>query len=131
METSNYESFVETIKSQMQIMADAISFNFTTLTDRIENVDGDLQEKFNTVTKYFTFDIDGLIIGQTDNPYKVVIDNDRYSMTVNDVEVLWLDAEGKAHIPELAVTRKMNMFGYLMNQDEQGNVNCEYIGGES
>lgn len=129
VETSNYESFVETVQAQMKIMSEAISLNFTTLTDSIKNVDGDLQEKFNVITKYFTFNVDGLTIGQTDNPYKVVIDNDRYSMIVNDVEVLWLDAEGKAHIPELDISKKFNLLGYHIEQDESGNLNCEYIGG--
>lgn len=131
LETSNFEAFQETVQSQLKILADEISLNFTTMTDQIENVNGDLQEKFNTITKYFTFDINGLTIGQADNPYKVVIDNDRYSMQVNGVEVLWLDGEGKAHIPELEVTTKFNLFGYLIDQDEGGNVNCEYVGGEA
>lgn len=130
VETSNYEEFRSTVEAQLSIMAEEISFNFTSMTDLIENVNGDLQEKFNTITKYFTFDIDGMTIGQTDSSYKVVIDNDRYSMLVNGVEVLWLDGEGKAHIPEIAVTRKMNLFGYLVNQDENGNINCEYVGGD-
>lgn len=128
VETSNYESFVESVQSQLKVMADEIALNFTTLTDSIENVDGDLQEKFNTITKYFTFDIDGLTIGQSDSPYKVVIDNDRYSMLVNDTEVLWI-ANGKVHTPEISVTKKINMFGYLVKEDENGNLNCEYVGG--
>ena len=131
VETGNFTSFKETVESQLKILSDEISLNFTSVTDQIENVNGDLQEKFNTITKYFTFDIDGLTIGQTDNPYKVVIDNDRYSMLVNGVEVLWFDAEGKAHIPEVEVTRKMKMFGYLIEEDESGNVNCEYVGGDA
>lgn len=131
VETANYEAFVETVQAQLKIMSDAISLNFTSLTDEIKNVDGDLQEKFNTITKYFTFNIDGLTIGQADNPYKVVIDNDRFSMIVNDVEVLWLDGEGKAHIPELDISKKFNILGYLIEQDESGNLNCEFIGGES
>ena len=130
VETSNYESFKETIQAQLQIVADQISLNFTEMTSQIEEVNGDLQEKFNIITKYFTFDVDGLTIGQTDSAYKVVIDNDRYSMLVNDVEVLWI-ANGKVHTPEIAVTKKMNIFGYLLKQDDQGNVNCEYVGGES
>ena len=130
VETSNYESFKETIQAQLQIVADQISMNFTEMTSQIEEVNGDLQEKFNIITKYFTFDVDGLTIGQTDSAYKVVIDNDRYSMLVNDVEVLWI-ANGKVHTPEIAVTKKMNVFGYLIKQDDKGNVNCEYVGGES
>ena len=130
VETSNYESFKETIQAQLQIVADQISMNFTEMTSQIEEVNGDLQEKFNIITKYFTFDVNGLTIGQTDSAYKVVIDNDRYSMLVNDVEVLWI-ANGKVHTPEIAVTKKMNVFGYLIKQDDKGNVNCEYVGGES
>ena len=131
VETSDLSSFEETVNAQLKLMADAMTLNFTQMTDRIDNVDGDLQEKFNQITKYFAFDINGLTIGQTDSPYKVVIDNDRYSMMVNGVEVLWLDAEGKAHIPEMQITRKMDLFGFLIEQDEKGNVNCEFVGGES
>lgn len=131
VETAVFEALKETVESQMKILADEISLNFTTMTDQIENVNGDLQEKFNTITKYFTFDVYGMTIGQTDNPYKVVIDNNRYSMQVNGVEVLWLDGEGKAHIPELEVTTKFNLFGYLIDQDESGNVNCEHVGGDA
>ena len=126
--TADLESFKETVQAQMKVLSDSITLNMTSLTDRIENVDGDLQEKFNTITKYFTFDIDGLTIGQADNPYKVVIDNDRFSMLVNNVEVLWLDAEGKAHIPEVEVTERFKLFGFVIEQDENGNVNCEYGG---
>ena len=131
VETSDLSSFEETVNAQLKLMSDSMTLNFTQMTDRIDNVDGDLQEKFNQITKYFSFDIDGLTIGQTDSPYKVVIDNDRYSMMVNGVEVLWLDAEGKAHIPEMQITRKMDLFGFLIEQDEKGNVNCEFVGGES
>ena len=129
VETSNYSAFKSTVESQLSIMAEEISLKFTDTISRIENVNGDLQEKFNTVTKYFSFDIDGLTIGQTDSPYKVVIDNDRYSMVVNGVEVLWLDGKGEAHIPEVEVTRQLNLFGFSLEQDESGNVNCEYVGG--
>ena len=129
VETANYTALKETIESQLKILSDEISLNFTNTTERIENVNGDLQDKFNTITKYFTFDINGLTIGQADNPYKVVIDNNRYSMQVNGLEVLWLDGEGQAHIPELEVTARMKMLGFQIEKDENGNVNCEYVGG--
>lgn len=128
VETSNYESFVETVQAQLKVLSDEILLNFTAVTDQIENVNGDLQEKFNTITKYFTFNINGLTIGQSDSPYKVVIDNDRYSMLVNDAEVLWI-ANGEVYTPEIEITHKMNLFGFVVEKDESGNVNCEYIGG--
>lgn len=99
-------------------------------TKEIANVNEDLQGKFNIITKYFTFDINGLTIGQVDNPYKVIIDNDRYSMTVNGVEVMWI-ANGEVHTPEITIEKKIKALGYLIDLDDNGNVNCEYIGGDS
>lgn len=128
-ESGDFESFKETVEAQLQILSDEINLKFTETVQYIENVDGDLQEKFNTITKYFTFDINGLTIGQTDSPYKVVIDNDRYSMLVNDIEVMWI-ANGEVHTPEITIEKKMNLFGYLIDQDAEGNVNCEWIGGD-
>ena len=49
-------------------------------------------------------------------------------MQSNGVEVLWLDGEGKAHIPELDVTTKLNLLGFVINKDEDGNVHFEYGG---
>ena len=127
-ETGDFESFKETFESQLQLLSDQMNLRFTETISQIENVDGDLQEKYNTITKYFTFDINGLEIGQVDSPYKVVIDNDRYSMLVNDVEVLWI-ANGEVHTPEITITNKLTLFGYLIDEDGNGNVNCEYKGG--
>lgn len=127
-ETGDFESYKETIESQLQILSSQMNLRFTETIQQIEDVDGDLQEKYNTITKYFTFDINGLSIGQVDSPYKVVIDNDRYSMLVNNVEVLWI-ANGEVHTPEITITNKLTLFGYLIDEDGNGNVNCEYKGG--
>ena len=130
VETGDFGEYRETVASQLSILADEILLKFTESNSRIAAVDGDLQEKFNLITKYFSFDINGLTIGQVDNPNKVVVDNDRISIFVNNIESLWLDANGKGHIPELNVTRALNLFGFLIDQDENENVNCEYVGGE-
>lgn len=97
----------------------------------ISSLDKDLQDKFNTISKYFTFEVDGLIIGQVDNPYKVIIDNDRYSMTLHDIEVLWIDAiTGEVHTPEITITRKMNVLGYVDEMDDEGRINTRWAGEE-
>ncbi len=128
VETGDFEEYRETVASQLTLLADQMSLKFTETISRIEEVDGDLQEKFNTITKYFTFDINGLTIGQADNPNKVVIDNDEISILVNGVVVQKFDAQGRALIPELTVTNKLYLFGYLIDEDSEGRVNCEYVG---
>lgn len=128
-ETLGYEEFKRTVEAQLALLSDEVTIKFTETLSQLANVNGDLQSKFNQITKFFTFDIDGLTIGQIDNPYKVVLDNDRYSMQINGVEVLWIDAiTQEVHTPEITITHRFRMMGYLIEEDTNGNINCEYVG---
>lgn len=128
--TSDYGEFKETVESELKLLSNELTVNFTTAVEQIESVNSDLQEKFNKVTTFFTFDVNGLTIGKTDSPYKIVIDNDRFSMLVNDVEVLWIDIETReVHTPELTITNRFRMFGYQVEEDASGNLDWEFIGG--
>ena len=81
----------------------------------------------DTITKYFTFNINGLTIGQVDNPNKVVIDNDEISILVNNVPVQEFKADGTALIPSLKITRLLNLLGLQITEDAN-NINCDYVG---
>lgn len=133
---SNLEALEETVSSEFKVLADSINMQFTSVTEKIETVNGDLQKTINEITTFFTFEVDGMTIGKIDNPYKVVIDNDRYSMFVNNVEILWADAiTGQIHTPQLTVTERLTVLGFIIEEettiDENGNnrINCDYIGG--
>lgn len=130
--TGDYESFKESIQSQLAILTDNITMSFTQTQEALNDIDKDLQEKFNQLTTYFTFDIDGLIIGKTDNPYKMVLTNERYSMTVNDEEVMYIDAITKmAYFPKLTITDAFVLLGYEWKRGEvDGLVVVDWIGGE-
>lgn len=120
------EEFRQTIQSELQLLSNQISLRFTETIQQIEDVNGDLQSKFNTITKYFTFDINGLTIGAVDNPNKVVIDNDEISILVNGIVVQRFDSDGKALIPELTITRIMNLLGLQITGDAS-HINCDYV----
>lgn len=127
-EIGDFESYKETISTQLKALSDGITISAEKAIEAVEKVNQDLQEKYNTITKHFTFDIDGLTIGQVDNPYKVIVDNDRYEMTVNDIPVMWIE-NGKTHTPEIEVTKLFKIFDYEITQDSKGIVNCAYVGG--
>ena len=125
----SYEEFKDAVEAQLQLTSEDFSVRISKLQSDIDNVNGELQEKFNKIVKYFTFDIDGLTIGRVDNPKKIVIDHDDISIMVNNTVVQQFDAEGNALIPSLRVTQLLDLLGYTIDQDEEGNVNCEYTGG--
>ena len=128
--TGDFGEFQSTVESQLKLMSDQMTLQFSQMQTKLNDSNESLQTQLNTITKYFTFDLNGLTIGQADNPYKVIIDNDRYSMTVNGTEVMWI-ADGKVFTPEIEVTKAFKLFGYVVDQDSNGNVNMEYVGGDA
>jgi vacuolar-type H+-ATPase subunit E/Vma4 len=77
VQTSNYEEFKQTVETQLSVMADEIEMNFTTTTEQITDVDGELQSKFNQLYKYIKFSGDTAItIGSGDSAITLEIDNE-------------------------------------------------------
>ncbi len=78
VETGNYESFKQTIESQMTLLANQMNLKFTETVAEIERVNGVLQQTNTTLAKYFDFGVNGLTIKANDNPdsTKFRVDND-------------------------------------------------------
>lgn len=91
VETSNYEEFKETVEAQLKILSDEISMTFTTTTEQITNVNGDLQAKFTELYKYIGFSADGITIGDGETGLTLSIDNDMISFKKNGQQFGWWD----------------------------------------
>lgn len=128
VDTTNYNEFKETVESELTLLTDEMTLKFTETKQQLEDTNASLQDQINTITKYFTFDINGMTIGEVDNPNKVVIDNDNISILVNDTVVQQFDANGSALIPELDITESFRLLGFLVDKDDDGGVSCEYVG---
>lgn len=129
VKSQTYEEFRVAVETQFNVLSDSVNIKVQEVTGHIESVNGELQTRLNTITKYFSFDINGLTIGQVDNPNKVVIDNDEIAIKVGDNTVQRFDAEGKATIPNLSVGNNLDLFGYQWSKGADDNLNFEYVGG--
>lgn len=125
--TGDFETFRQTTEATLKLLSDEMTLKFTETTNQIASVNSDLQDKFNTITKYFTFDINGLTIGQIDNPNKVVLDNDVITILVNGIEVIKFDSNGKALVSEIVILRRANIFGLDIDETDT-NINSIYTG---
>jgi phage minor structural protein len=128
VQTNVFEEYVDASNTQMQVIADQTTEQYIKTIEQITAVNETLQSQINTITKYLTFDVNGLTIGQVDNPNKVVIDNDEIVIEVNGNAVQRFDANGKGIIPDLQVSAAFELLGYRFEKDANGNVNCEYVG---
>lgn len=85
VETGNYEEFRSTVQAQLAIMAEEISMKFSSTTEYIEDVNGDLQEKFTELYKYISFSEEGITIGGSESGVTLNLDNDGIAFSKNGV----------------------------------------------
>lgn len=98
VETGEFGSYKEEMSSKLELLADQLDLTLTTITERIEDVNGDLQSKYSEVTKAFRFTADGLIIGESGNEILLRLDNDVMQFIRNNTPELMLTAAGvEAH----------------------------------
>lgn len=98
VETGEFGSYKEQMSSKLELLANQLNLTLTTITERIEDVNGDLQSKYSEVTKAFRFTADGLIIGESGNEILLRLDNDVMQFIRNNTPELMLTAAGvEAH----------------------------------
>jgi hypothetical protein len=91
VETSNFEQYQETVSTQLQILSDEILMSFSTVTDRITTVDGEVQSKFDQVYKYIQFADGSITLGSSENNITLSIENDIILFRKNGVQFGWWD----------------------------------------
>ena len=91
--TTDLEEFEKTVESELLQMAEQISLNFTSASERITNVDGDIQTVKEYLEKHFVFSVDGLTIkaGEGEDAMQLLLDNDIIRFMKNGQEFGWWD----------------------------------------
>lgn len=94
VETGDFNSYKEEISTKLSVLTDQLSIDITKVTERIDDVNGDLQAKYDSITKAFRFTSDGLIIGESGNEILLRLDNDVLQFVRNNTPELQITAEG-------------------------------------
>ena len=91
VKTGDYEQFKATVDAELKILANEISMNFTSNTEYINNVAGDLQAEVTTRKKHINFSENGITIGTGDGAMSLEIDNNIIKFKRNGVQFGWWD----------------------------------------
>ena len=84
--TSNYEEFKQTVQTQLSVMSDQIVMNFTTVTEQITEVDGDMQSKFTELYEWIRIAGGAMTFGSSDSAVTLSIENDSIIFRKNGVQ---------------------------------------------
>ncbi len=118
---------IEEMRASFEQTANGLRMDISKTQTDLSTSTNELQNQLNTINKYFTFDINGMTIGQSDSPYKVVIDNDEMVFSVNGVDSLFVTPDG-VYAPDIGVSKRLNILGYTIEEAADGKVNCDYTG---
>lgn len=112
VQTGDYDTYKETVETQLSILSNQIQMNFYTTTDQINNTNGEMQSKFTELYKYITFDGEhGITIGSGENSIKLTVDSDGIVFTKDGVEFGYWDGND-FHTGNIVVdTTKRAQFG--------------------
>ena len=94
METGDFGSYKEEVSTRLSVLTDQLGIDITKVTERIDDVDGDLQAKYESITKAFRFTDNGLIIGESGNEILLRLDNDVLQFVRNNTPELQITADG-------------------------------------
>lgn len=83
VETSNFEEYQKSTEAALRVMADNITLRFTEAVQRVEDVNGDLQQTNELLSKHFEFTLNGLTIKAGEGAMNLRVDNDIISFEKN------------------------------------------------
>lgn len=95
VKTEDHEQLKQTVESQLKVLADEITMNFTATSEQISGVDGDLKTFMNTFSKFIRFTSETAItIGSGDSAITLEIDNESgIVFKKNGVQFGWWDGD--------------------------------------
>lgn len=125
--TSDLESLRETVSSQLSVMAEEIELRFTSTSERIEDVNGDLQAQYAELSKYFKFTADGLVIGQEGNQLTLKVDNDRISFLDGGLEVAYI-SDKQLYITDAHFLNSLRIGKFAWIPRRSGNLSLVLVG---
>lgn len=122
VETGDYETFKETVESQLTVLSNKITLDFESAIEQITNVNDDLQEFKKNLEKHFEFTIDGLVIKAGEGSMELLLDNDIIRFKQGNVELGSWDGEnfktGNIYI-DVDEMAQFGNYGFVPFEDEE------------
>lgn len=130
VEESEYEELKQTVQSEMAILAEKVTINFTATTEQLDEVNGDLLNVIETLQKNFEFNLDGLTIKAGENAMSLVLDNDLIKFVKDGKEFGWWDGVD-FHTGNIVIglTERAQIGNYAFVPRSDGSLDFLKVGG--
>ena len=115
------------VSSQFTQTAESFTFDFETLEQVMKDLDGETSAEFENIRKFIQFVNGDIILGESGNPLKLKIENDRIAFILNGLEVAyWSDS--KFYITEAQILTSIRIGNYAFIPRTNGNLSFKWVG---
>lgn len=125
-EFGEYQTKVSTSFEQT---TESFEFKFNETNKAIDDVDKDLQDKYNTQTAYIRFEDGNIVLGRLDSDILLVQKNDRISFVRNTSsrpEVAWF-ADDSLHVTDAEFTVQLGIGKFAFKPGAYGNLSFKKV----
>lgn len=129
--TNEYD-FIEyqnTVSTELAQSKDEFLFQFNTMLQQIENIDGETKTQFQELVKYIRFVNGDIILGQVGNEITLQIEHDRISFRQSGNEVAYI-SNNKLYITDGEFLNSLRLGNFAFTPRANGNLSFRWVGGE-
>ncbi len=119
--TSDLDSFRESVRAQLGVLADQVVVEVARLTEEQRAINDDLQGKYAGLIKYYRFTADGLEIGDSASQLILRLTNDRLAFLDNGQEVAYI-SDRKLYITDAHLLNSLRVGNFAWVPRSNGNL---------
>jgi hypothetical protein len=124
-----FATYQGTVSTEFKQTADSFNFKFKETKEAVDEVDKDLQDKYNERTSYIRFEDGNIILGKSGSEILLIQKNDRISFVrnVKDLpEVAWF-ADDMLHVTEGQFTVQLGIGKFGFKPGANGNLSFKKV----
>ena len=130
VENADYEEFKKTVSSELAVMSDRITMSFTTATEQLESVNGEVLPVVEFIQKHFLFSGEGLIIKAGEDSMYLELDNELIQFFKNSSEFGWWNGVD-AQLGNIIIghNQRLQIGNFAVIPRSSGGLSVKKVGG--
>ena len=124
--STDFETYKSNVATQFVQTNEDFTYQFSNLTELINNLDSSSAEQFNNIIRYIRFVDGNIILGEINNSLMLKISNDKISFLQNGIEVAYM-ADNKLYITDGEFLNSLQLGNFAFYPRSSGNLSFKKI----
>lgn len=120
------ESLVSEVSTEWKQTAEGFEMNFSNIEKNIEDVAGSADARFQEINSYIRYEDGSIILGRSDSPLVLKIQNDRISFTQNNSEVAYF-SNNRLYVKDGEYTNSLQLGKFAFIPRDNGNLSFKKV----